>query len=470
MPYAFVQAGGGTFSTNTITWSQATTAGNLLVVCYVQDTHAGEYVASLAGNVNTSQPGWTSAVGTINTAGCKISTGSGNGNFANATLLFLPGASNAGGDTTTVITNVNEGGGNRFIGAMEFSGLNSTSPFVGYSLNAQTNPGAGANAVTSNNVNVSSVPALLAGFGYTLDQAGITAGTGFTARGLDASDAPNYYIYGEDQRITTSGNVAATFTDAGGATDTTLAIGMAFAEVTSTAIRQACVAYSGTSTVSSESATFAEATLAGSTIYVVATGNITAVPMGFSDVVNGSYQQLTSDNITDGTASQALAAFVFPNAAAISAAQNLTVSPATSVKNLGFVAYEISGGASINQLVGHASNLQTIATNVANGIASPAINCGIGSALLVGVCMNTTANGVTYLPVTGGAFTAAPSPGAAFWPYLTLNLAAGEYQTVSGGGVNSVYFTAPTSTSNDYVTFAAAFNQLALPLLGQILM
>jgi hypothetical protein len=235
MAYAYVQKGGGTF-TQTVTWSQATAAGNTLVLCFVWPNQNGnEYVSSLAGNVNTSQSGWKSAVGTINTVGSRIATSSGNAAFSYCTLLYLPGSSNAGGDTTTTVTVSGYGGGNIFMGALEYSGLNSTSPFVNYSLNAQSDPGTGTNAITSNNVNVSTTPAALVGFCYSLLQAGgsITGGTGFTFRGgLDAADSPNYYILGEDQRITSSGNVAATFTDGTfGATDTTLGIGLAFAEM-----------------------------------------------------------------------------------------------------------------------------------------------------------------------------------------------------------------------------------------------
>jgi hypothetical protein len=228
MPYAFVQKGAGLFS-EVITWTGATTGGNLLVVCVVKANNAPEFVASLAGNVNTSQPGWASAVGTINTSGSKIATGSSFTDFGSATLLYLPGSANAGGDTTTTVTIHSDFGGNIWVGAMEFSGIASTSPFINYNLGAQTNPGTGTDAVTSGVVNVSTVPSLLAGFAIFDDQLGTGSGTGtgFAGRGLDATSNP--YMWGEDMRVTSISNVAATFTDHSTG-DATIAIGMAFAE------------------------------------------------------------------------------------------------------------------------------------------------------------------------------------------------------------------------------------------------
>src|SRR5208282_3486340 len=198
MAYAYVQKGFGLFSTNVITWSQATGAGNLLVACFVKpDNGSTEFVSSLAGNVNASQA-WVSAVGTINTIGSKIITGSGTSNFATATLVYLPGSANAGGDTTTTFTVASDQSGNRFIGAMEFSGIMSASPFINYNWASQTNAGTGSNALSSGNVNVSTAPALVSGFGYSIN-GGLTTGgtgTGFAGRGI--SSATSAYIWGED--------------------------------------------------------------------------------------------------------------------------------------------------------------------------------------------------------------------------------------------------------------------------------
>jgi hypothetical protein len=229
MAYAFVQKGSGLFS-ETITWTGATGAGNLLAVVLVKANNSGEFVTSLAGNVNASQPGWASAQGTINTIGSKIVTGSSYADFGSATLLYLPGTANAGGDTTTTVTIHSDGGGNIWVGAMEFSGIIGATPFINYQLGAQTTPGGGTDAVTSGTVNVSTVPALLAGFGIFNAQLGSSSGTGtgFAGRGLDAPSNP--YMWGEDRRITSISNVACTFTQV--TNSTTIAIGMAFAEGT----------------------------------------------------------------------------------------------------------------------------------------------------------------------------------------------------------------------------------------------
>lgn len=230
MAYTFVQKGYAIFTGNTVTWQQATGAGNLLVLAFIKANNgASEYVTSVAGNVNTSQT-WSTVTGSLNNINSKILTGSGDASFATATLIFLPGANNAGGDTTTTVTVHSDGGGNVLIGAMEFSGIAGTSPFINYNLNSQAAPGNAANAVTSNTVNVSTVPALLAGFGFfdNSGQGSSTTGTGFAGRGLDS--ATNAYMWGEDRRVTSVGNVAATFTDFTASGDNTLAIGLAFAE------------------------------------------------------------------------------------------------------------------------------------------------------------------------------------------------------------------------------------------------
>jgi hypothetical protein len=230
MAYAFVQKGfGGVFSGNVVTWSTgATGAGNLLVIAYVKGNNANEHVNSVAGNVNTSQPGWQTAVGVLGNDNSKIINASAFASFDATTLLYLPGSANAGGDTTTTMTIGGDQGGNVFIGAMEFSGIASTSPFVNFATNAQTAPGTGTDAVTSTTVTISTVPALLAGFAFFDSQSGVgtITGTGFAGRGL--SSASNAYIWGEDRRITSASSVAATFTQV--TNSNTLAIGMAFAE------------------------------------------------------------------------------------------------------------------------------------------------------------------------------------------------------------------------------------------------
>lgn len=89
----------------------------------------------------------------------------------------------------------------------EYSGLATSSSLIGVAGAAMVSPGAGTDACSSGNVNVTSQPALF--YGVALDIVlgeAFTTGTGFTSR--QTGNAGRV----EDKRVTSTGNVAATFT------------------------------------------------------------------------------------------------------------------------------------------------------------------------------------------------------------------------------------------------------------------
>lgn len=222
-------------------------------------------------------------------------------------------------------------------------------------------------------------------------------------------------------------------------------------------VRQACVGFSGNTVVGFQTGSFAAPTLAGSTIFVVTTGNSGGGQQTFADAINGAYTPL--DTVIDVAELTRLQSFMFQNAASIGTAQVLTVTPASGAKLLGFIAYEIQGipGAS---LAAHVGGLQTLATAAANAIATPTIQAGIGAAIAIAVCQNTSDQNTTFAPTVGTGYALCPSPGDNFWPFSAKNMATGEFQTLTNPQGMNATFTPPGPSSDNYATFIAVFNSI----------
>lgn len=213
MAYAFVQKVNN--AANAPTLAIAPSAGNLLLVCSQTSTGAGP-IASLTDNLSST---YSTALATISPAGSSY----------NYTFFYLK-------NVPTGITGITEsfsGGstpGNCSISALEYSGLDPTSPFIGITAgNVQVAPGTTANLITSLTLSLSVVPCAL--IALCNDEAGnaATAGTGFTSRGAGFNSAGEG-LY-EDQRFTVNTTPAATYTSAThGATDTFTTFALAFAE------------------------------------------------------------------------------------------------------------------------------------------------------------------------------------------------------------------------------------------------
>lgn len=164
------------------------TAGGLLV-CYIYANHGISTVAD-----SRSQT-FTAAVNVTDNATYSLA-------------IFYYANTTAGADTVTVI----------FAGAItyaslqcsEYSGVATSSPLDKFASNSQTDPGTGANAVTSGSVTTTTDGQLIVGWSSALvvGTETITAGTGFTGRTNVFGDTLH-----EDQVQTSAGAIAATFTN-----------------------------------------------------------------------------------------------------------------------------------------------------------------------------------------------------------------------------------------------------------------
>lgn len=207
MAYAFIQqveaSTGNVGSLTLAAPSISPTAGNLLVF------------AATNGNANDTITLDDGAVGNvfveISSAHLYDSTNT------QGTRFFY--ALNCKGGATVITATYQSSVSYRCIYVAEYSGIAKSGAFLNASSQQQIGPGTGTDAITSTNANATSQPALVWGFTNNYGDAGTTAaGTGFTSR----TAVWNYGGGGplgsrpEDKRVTSTGNVAATFTAATG--------------------------------------------------------------------------------------------------------------------------------------------------------------------------------------------------------------------------------------------------------------
>jgi hypothetical protein len=181
-----VTASSGT--TIAIPFASNVTAGGLLV-CYIYANHGISTVAD-----SRSQT-FTAAVNVTDNATYSLA-------------IFYYANTTAGADTVTVT----------FAGAItyaslqcsEYSGVATSSPLDKFASNSQTDPGTGANAVTSGSVTTVTDGQLIVGWSTALivGTETISAGTGFSGRTNVFGDTLH-----EDQVQSTAGAIAATFTN-----------------------------------------------------------------------------------------------------------------------------------------------------------------------------------------------------------------------------------------------------------------
>lgn len=203
MAYAFVQqnANDDASSATTITVTLTPTAGNLLVFAL-----GGEFL-------DTTSIALSDDLGVHNTFS-QIDTDL----VLDQRCAWWYAANCKGGSTTFTAT---FSGPTRFrlIYVAEYSGIATTSPFLNGTRAASIIPGTGTDAVSSGTANATSQPALVWGFSIDVEgSATPSAGTGFTSR-TGVWSAATSFGRPEDKRVTTTGNVAATFTAVTG-TDT----------------------------------------------------------------------------------------------------------------------------------------------------------------------------------------------------------------------------------------------------------
>lgn len=219
--YAFVQQVTGSGTTMSCTLTPANVGDLIVVVAANLDGGTLRYATAIS---DTAGDAFTSAFGAINNVSMIFASTSTNQGF----WVAYTKASSTSANTITPTLNGGGGADDTMICA-EYSGISTTSPFIVGAHAEQTNTGTGANAVTTGNINVTSQPAAMIGFMVNTSSgtAGMTAGTGFTSRAAHFLGWNNIL---EDERITATGNVAATATDSAGATSDSISIGVAFAE------------------------------------------------------------------------------------------------------------------------------------------------------------------------------------------------------------------------------------------------
>lgn len=199
MAYAFVQSGNNhQTAAATITASSITvTAGNALVI-WIATTTSGAQTVS--GNSNTYTYVGSSAI-------------------SNSVFLSAYFAKNINSGATAVASSDTGCFG---IYAAEYSGLSTTAVSLGFISNDQSPPGLGTDVLTATALNVSTIPAAV--FAFTVDAAGVqvtSSNTGTLPAGVALawnSRAPGWVdgssvtvATAEDIRVTSSGNVTATF-------------------------------------------------------------------------------------------------------------------------------------------------------------------------------------------------------------------------------------------------------------------
>lgn len=367
-----------------------------------------------------------------------------------------------------VITCTYGASSNLNIAAAPLTGISTTIPFTGgmvanhFQSAASIGGSPAADLQSSTNTpTLSFLPTTLAVWGYCDGKnAAPTTGTAFTAFGTPVwASLGTACLRYETEVYNSTTAVSGRFTPV--ASQDAYTFIAAFNEIGALAplaLRQACVADSGATSVLFQNGSFGLATLPGSTIFVVCKGSSLGGNQftSFADSVNGNYQAL--DSVAD--ASTNFKAFVFQNAAAVGIAQAFTVNASVSQAHLGFVAYEIQG-TSPASLAAHAVALQTLATLTANAITTGQVQAGVGSAIAIGVAINATGNnGVSSQAAIGTGFTVAPSPGGAFWSAFGALQATGEFQAYTNPGGISATFTAGGASSDDYVSFIAVFNSI----------
>lgn len=221
MTYAFVQqnAADNAASSATITVTLTPTAGNLLVFAITGDSADTTSIA-LSDNLGTHN--------TFSQIGTDLVTG-------NAQRCAWWFAVNCKGGATTFTATFSTGTRFRAVYVAEYSGIATASPFLNGARAENAAPGTGTDAVSSGTANATSQPALV--WGFCIDTSGSTtpnAGTGFTTR-TSVWSTNTCLGKPEDERVTVTGNVAATFTATTGGDTHASGVGI-FAEAASASV------------------------------------------------------------------------------------------------------------------------------------------------------------------------------------------------------------------------------------------
>jgi hypothetical protein len=219
MAYAYVGSAQNAGNAATITYSP--TGGNYLIVVSETSAGGGSGIPTVTGisDNGTGGSGWTIE---------KATSQDGATNNDWFTVAVSPVAST--GATTIALVFANGPPGTTNLAVIEFSGLSATGWQGISAFNEQVAPGAGTNAIASNNVNVTTQPALL--LGWMCDELGNGGWTAGTSPNAFTRRVNGNYNMLEDFRITATGNALATATNTHGAADDFINYVMAISEPT----------------------------------------------------------------------------------------------------------------------------------------------------------------------------------------------------------------------------------------------
>jgi len=184
---------GGTGTTHTLAYGSNVTAGNLLV-CFTRMSDPGADFTSVTSDAGADS--WTQVTDSDQV---------GNG-FQTAMYYYVADESEALTVTTTYSAVI----GGRALACAEYSGLDAA-PFDTSNGNAQTNPGTGADAVSTGATASTARDNSLAVACTAMQTANITEGSGFTEQIEDAT-WPSSQLQCQDKNITPTGAVTSTWT------------------------------------------------------------------------------------------------------------------------------------------------------------------------------------------------------------------------------------------------------------------
>jgi hypothetical protein len=193
----------GSGTTIALAFTSNVTAGNLTVVGVSWGAAGGviEALSSVADGLSNTYTRITN---------CDVVDST---NDQQHTIIY---AKNIAGGACTITVTFTASRSNRGITIAEYSGADTSAPLDQSVSNFQTSPGTGTDAVTSTTKTTTANGELIAGI-YTDSTSGagttVSAGTGFTKQEDTGGTAGAIQIVYEDQIQSSSGSIAATFTE-----------------------------------------------------------------------------------------------------------------------------------------------------------------------------------------------------------------------------------------------------------------
>lgn len=417
----------------TVTYSP--TAGSLIVIYTVTSAGAGNpYITSVSDGHSGV---WNGVLGAIN----------------NAANIFHDGANayygaffqqNCVAGITTVTTAYNGGTpGTSSIYIIEYSGITNSGALIASVTSNQTNPGAGADLVTSGNINVLSQPGLLLSFFNNNNGSNsFTAGSAMTLRRKGNSPSGNSSYILQDKRVTATGNTTATATDSQGAAIVDGGITIAFLEGIVGPVQETqSTGSSGTSVPLA----FVSNQGAGNSNHIVVRA-LTSNAFSVTDSQGNTYAQRGA-TLNDGGAGHFEAQFTCDNVSA--GANTVTVACSPSGTSINVWIREIGYTSGFDT---HVEQVQiAFGSATSDAVTTGSVNPNFSPGMVSGFTNITPANPPALS--SGSGYTSDGSP----WGAGTT---ISQHQRYVGSTAQASTTTASTSASTNAFSFAALFKEI----------